>query len=440
MRHGILNRTTTRPRGAIRAILLMLALISVSCASDSVDEAVISDEVDAAAPETTTPETTTTSIAVDAGSTEDWPTAVSRFLTFDNERQEIMFMAGALACCVEGRPDVAQWQFRCDWVDDQAELALDARPDASPDAGDSWVTYIDLVESFWTQYRSTCERFNADGSILDTEPEFAAQLFETESARLEACKALLIDLEPLPNDAPVAFCESPLNTAIEIESFSDLPEDLEAFLNTGEGPGGIEEESEISADLDPTEQPTDMQLALLEPGSGSFEWFQPVFSFTNDIPWLVESQSDHISLFDGPEMPPNATIELLGPGGIADPSDIVAGEDWTTGPIPTIPVPDDLTAWVEEMPLIGTPTPTVIGSVDATYWKLEYDREAPGNDVVIYAYAELDGAIPVGIEEPLHLWHVARPDGALLIVERDNPEDSSEDLMAPQFFEYFSFE
>jgi hypothetical protein len=373
--------------------------------------------------------------------TGDWASEVATFVNYDLQRQEIMNMSGALLCCVEGPPQVAHWQIRCEWVDEQAQLALDARPTAPAAASEAWAPYAQLVEDYWTGFQSTCEEFLEDPNVVESDPSFGTSIFVTGDARLAACEAVLVDLEPQPADAPIAYCEYPLNEPIPIETFPDLPAQLEEFL-TGGGMGGPGPDGE-GPDGPPTE-PVDAAagptsgMGLLEPGIHEFSWYQPVFSVVNDEPWLVEAMPDSIVMLDRVDGPPKGVIEILGPGGIADPEQAVAGEEWTTGPVPTIPVPADLTDWVAAMPLVGEPTPLTIGGVDATYWKLEYDRAAPGNEVIVYAWQEIDGALAVGLDQFLHVWHVPRADGALLIVEQGFLGEDIEP-MAPNLFENLSF-
>ena len=426
-----------RMRRSLRTTACVVVVVMLAAACGSSDEpasAATAQDTEPAVDETPATTTTAAEIEEPAG---DWPSAVAQFLAYDLERQEIMSMSGALTCCVDGRPDVAHWEFRCAWIDDQAQLALDARPTPPSDAGDAWAPYVQLVEDYWTKFQGTCEGFRDDPTVLDSDPAFGADVFETGDARLAACETVLVELEPLPADAPTAFCQYPLNNPIPVETFGDLPDELEQFFGGGEPGGGGPDEGPGEI-VDAAAGPT-FEMGLLEPGTHVFGWFEPSFTLTIDSPWLVESYPDWILLLDRPEEPPTATIEIMGPGGIADPAQIVAGEDWTTGPIPTIPVPMDLTEWVAEMPLVAEPTATTVGGVDATYWKLEYDRSAPGNDVIMYAWQEIDGALAVGLDQILHLWHVPRPDGALLIVEQGFLGEGAEP-MAPQLFEYLSFE
>lgn len=420
-------------------LLVIVSFLSISCGSTDTSGSNTSADSEGVA-SVDVPEDESTIDSTPPVTDVDWPTTVAKFLAYELERGVIMDHAGMLACCGEGDPVVEQWRIRCDWVDDQGRLALDARPTAPTNASIEWAEYSLLVEQFWTGFQDTCDGLKAADFAPAADPTFGSEVFATGDARLAACEALLVELEPLPVDAPVAYCQFPLNVEIPVESYSDLPPDLAAALASDEGPGGGPDDGP-NEDLDPTAGPTDAQLALLDPGFHTFEWFEPVFTINNDSPWLVESQIDRILIIEGGlEGPPDAVVELMGPGGLADPDQLVQTEDWTTGPVPTIAVPDDLTAWVDAMPVLSTPIALSIGGVNATYWKLEYDRSAEGNSVIVYGWQELDGALAVGLGEILHLWHVPRPDGSLLFFEQEFPGEGPPERQAPQLFEYFSFE
>jgi hypothetical protein len=368
-----------------------------------------------------------------------WPAAVATFLAYDLERQVIMDHAGMLA---QG-DQVEQWQVRCNWIDQQAGLALGARPETPPDASTAWNDYIGSVETYWTNFQQACA--NSEAAALAADPSLSEHVWASYDARLDTCDVLLVSMEPLPDDAPAAYCEFPRNVNIPVESYSDLPDELASAFSGGGG-GDDEDGGPPSDDHNPIDGPAE-GLALLQPGSNTFEWFQPVFTINNETPWSVEAQPDRLYIANGILMEGatdedvSAVVELTGPGGIADPDQPVTAEEWTTGPIPTIPIPDDLTEWVEAMPVVGTSTPLTIGGADATYWKLEFDRSTAGNDIIVYSWQDVDGTLWVGLDVTLHLWHVPRPDGSLLFVEMEFlGEEGPPERSAPQLFEFFSFE
>ncbi|MGI9609861.1 MAG: hypothetical protein ACR2NL_06165, partial [Acidimicrobiia bacterium] len=179
--------------------------------------------------------------------------------------------------------------------------------------------------------------------------------------------------------------------------------------------------------------------AVLPPGENTFDWFEPSFTIVNDEPWAVDAQVGHMVIFDSLAVGPSNAVQIYAFSEIADPEQPIW--DWDGEAIPTVDVPDDLTAWVDAMPLVGTSTPLTIGGVDAAYWQLEYDRTADNNGVVLSVLDFVDGTLYVDLDSVLHLWHIPRPDGSVFLIEQvwEGIEGPPE-RQAPEFFDNFRFD
>lgn len=413
----------TRPadRSAVRsifAIMLTMVVIAGACGSEEAED----DPVSAESTESGSAETT--ALQPTAADGDTWPAEVAEFLEYELQRREVIAMSGALAGRQGDTTGEIQWQIACTWVTGQTALLRAAQPTPPASAGAEWSNYLAATNSYWTEYENACTIYDDDAGVFDADPTFRDTLWASEEPQFLSCEALLVALEPILPSVP--FCRYPNNVGIPIETFPDLPDELEEFLIGGSEPGPGAQEPQFVEIEDPTAEPT-MGIAgpevwvVLWDEANTFRWFDPVFTITSNRPWQFFSEPDFISFANNIDDRVDGSLNILAPSGIADPAQRVSYEEWDANrDLPTIPVPDDLTEWIDEMPIVGTSTQTTIGGIDATYWLLEYDRESEGSSVVAVApQSELRSYGMTLGEEVLHLWHIHHPDGPLFIVETE---------------------
>lgn len=446
-----IDRNHIAPSGAARGsalagVVLLVALVAAACGSGAGPTTTVGAPAEPRVDDESAGVEDVATGGVDAA----WADGVASFLDYELQRREIVAMAGMVAGMRGGdRIDITQWELQCDFSTQASALLAERWPTAAAGAPASWASYRTDVESYWSTFATVCETFAADQAIFDSDPAFRDALWLAEEAHVLSCEAFLVDLEPLiSSSTTIPFCRYPNGFPIPAETFEDLPAELEEAM-FGAPPGEAMDEGafgpEPRDDIDPTAGPTSEltrpeEWVLLAPGAHSFDWFDPPVSVVNTDPWITFSEPDFMQFarLDGP-----GELALLAPSGIADPSQLVSLEEWAgpDGPgIPTIPVPEDLSAWAAQMPLLATAEPATVGGFEATYWRFEFDPGADGNSAIVVApESQLR---PYGAflgEEILHVWHVPHPDGPIFLIESEVAFVPEEERRAPMLFDAISF-
>lgn len=229
--------SSSRPPRKRRALALVTGLALVASACSSGDESVArradtttdqqaADQApgDDPARGATLPEGS----GADAGS----PVAALDFLAHEVQRRAILSMAAQVVGDDDPTGQLA-WELQCLWVPDQATLARGALPWPPPDTSSQWQAYVGTTDEYWAEFENACEVY--DPATFEAEPDFREALWASEDAHIQACEALLSELEPrLPADADSRFCTYPEDRFIGPETVPDLPTELEAFLSGAE--------------------------------------------------------------------------------------------------------------------------------------------------------------------------------------------------------------
>lgn len=200
---------TTVERGRRSVLVVAVALMAVAAACGSGDDA-------GGAPGVPAPDD------LDPGGIVD-------VLTTERQRRGILLAADDVLD--DSDPTQARvWELRCRWVPEQAALVRGALPWPPPDTSDEWKAYVAATDGYWTQFEDTCDQY--DPATSGAETDFREALRASEQAHLEACEALVMAVElRVDDDIDGLFCAYPEDMAIPVETFPDLPPELEEFVS-----------------------------------------------------------------------------------------------------------------------------------------------------------------------------------------------------------------
>lgn len=219
---AVANSAGDPMRHRLLVVFVAMGLLAVACGSDETVDQQASEE-------TAGEDSTVTGEPAEPGSESGSPAAAADFVTYQLQRRAIVSTAEQVIG--DGDPTgQLVWELQCRWVPDQAALARAALPWPPPDTSSQWRAYVAATDTYWAEYENACDAY--DPSTFDAEPDFRDALRAGDEAQLGACQALVAALEPrLPSGVDVPVCSFQGSDPIGVDTFPDLPSDLEEFLS-----------------------------------------------------------------------------------------------------------------------------------------------------------------------------------------------------------------
>ncbi len=286
------------------------------------------------------------------------------------------------------------------------ELADDAPGDVGDPAIDEPLSrYLDAWRTKLGAYETSCAAMSQDRDQLqaavDAEVDKTGFFGETRFLQLEI---------PLfeSREALLGPCTE-LQAAIQ-----DIDGALLPCFDADEADRGTDS---LAVDVAAGPTGTLNDLVPVGPGTYRFDWFQIPFELIVDESYDIASTEKGF-VFINTAATNFPVIEVAVVDRLVDPA---TPEPTSGGELDaTIPVPLDLGAWLDGLPVIVTSQAVDVGGRPAGYYTIVLDPGSGLQAVALFEGAQPEwGAFTIFPDATLHLWHVDDPNGTLFIFELD---------------------